>query len=102
VEKYQPDILCLQETKAEQHQSEVDLPEYEEYWNSASKKDTLARQYLQKTKPLSISNGFTEKIAGKFGLIADVYGDPQTEGRVITAEFKRFLCCHRIHPKRQR
>ncbi len=38
VEKYKPDILCLQETKAEEHQSEVDLEEYDEYWNSAQKK----------------------------------------------------------------
>ena len=38
IEKYQPDILCLQETKAQEHQSEIDLPEYEEYWNSAVKK----------------------------------------------------------------
>ncbi|MEN9413162.1 MAG: hypothetical protein RLZZ342_249, partial [Candidatus Parcubacteria bacterium] len=30
-----PAIVCLQETKAEQHQSEIDLPEYEEYWNSS-------------------------------------------------------------------
>ena len=29
IEKYQPDILCLQETKAKQGQAEVDLPEYE-------------------------------------------------------------------------
>ncbi|HEY4494402.1 MAG TPA: endonuclease/exonuclease/phosphatase family protein, partial [Candidatus Paceibacterota bacterium] len=38
IKKYQPDVLCLQETKAEQSQHEVDLPEYEEYWNSATKK----------------------------------------------------------------
>ena len=35
VKKYRPDILCLQETKAEQHQSTLDLKGYEEYWNSA-------------------------------------------------------------------
>ena len=38
IKKYQPDILCLQETKAEKHQSEVNLPEYEEHWNSAVRK----------------------------------------------------------------
>ena len=36
IEKYKPDILCLQETKAHQHQSEVDLLDYEEYWHSAA------------------------------------------------------------------
>ena len=38
LEQLKPDIICLQETKAEEHQSEVDLPDYEEYWNSATKK----------------------------------------------------------------
>jgi exodeoxyribonuclease-3 len=38
IEKYKPDILGLQETKAEQGQAEIDLPQYEEYWNSAEKK----------------------------------------------------------------
>jgi len=30
---HQPDVLCLQETKAKQGQAEIDLPDYEEYWN---------------------------------------------------------------------
>src|SRR3989338_9667599 len=90
IEKYQPDILCLQETKAEQHQSEVDLPDYEEYWNSAEKKGYSGTAIFTKDKPIAVINGFPEKIAKKFGLIADAYGDPQTEGRVITAEFKDF------------
>ncbi len=34
IERYQPDIICLQETKAERGQAEIDLPDYEEYWNS--------------------------------------------------------------------
>ena len=37
IEEYQPDILCLQETKAKQGQAEIDLPEYEELWNSAER-----------------------------------------------------------------
>ena len=32
-----PDIICLQETKAKQGQAEVDLPDYEEIWNSAER-----------------------------------------------------------------
>lgn len=51
IEKEQPDILCLQETKAAQHQSEVDLPDYEEFWNSADKKAIAAQQFLQKLNP---------------------------------------------------
>lgn len=91
IKKYQPDILCLQETKAEQHQSEVDLPDYEEYWNSAEKKGYSGTAIFTKIKPVSIVNGLPKDIAKKFGLIADGYGDPQSEGRVITAEYESFF-----------
>ena len=37
IQKEQPDILCLQETKAKEGQAEIDLPDYHEYWNSADK-----------------------------------------------------------------
>ena len=90
IDKFQPDILCLQETKAEQRQSVIDLPQYEEYWNSATKKGYSGTAIFTKIKPMLIFNGFPEKIIKKFGLIADKYGDPTTEGRVITAEFKKF------------
>lgn len=90
IKKYSPDILCLQETKAEQHQSEVDLPDYEEYWNSAMKKGYSGTAIFTKTKPIAIINGIPEAISKKFGLKEDAYGDPRTEGRVIAAEFKDF------------
>lgn len=90
VKQYQPDILCLQETKAEEHQSPVDLPEYEEYWNSAVKKGYSGTAIFSKTKPLAVINDLPEKIIKKFGLGADEYGNPTTEGRVITAEYEDF------------
>ncbi len=90
IQKYQPDILCLQETKAEQHQSEVDLPEYEEYWNSATKKGYSGTAIFTKEKPLSVTLGIPEKIAKKHKLVGDKYGDPNTEGRVLAAEYKDF------------
>jgi exodeoxyribonuclease III len=86
VEKYKPDIICLQETKAKQHQSEIDLPEYEEYWNSAEKAGYAGTAVFTKEKPISVTLGFPEGILKKYKL-ADEYGDPNTEGRVITAEF---------------
>jgi exodeoxyribonuclease-3 len=89
IEKYQPDILCLQETKAEQHQSPVDLPDYEEYWNSAVKKGYSGTAIFTKTKPISIALNFPEKILKKYKL-SDKYGDPNTEGRIVAAEFKDF------------
>lgn len=90
VEKHQPDVLCLQETKAHQGQSEVDLPDYEEYWNSADKKGYSGTAIFTKQKPLAVINGLPLDIAKKYGLIADGYGDPNKEGRVITAEYEKF------------
>lgn len=89
VEEHQPDILCLQETKAHQNQSEVDLPGYKEYWNSAEKKGYSGTAIFTKVRPLAIINGFTDKISKKYQM-TDKYGDPMTEGRVISAEFKKF------------
>ncbi len=89
IEKYKPDILCLQETKAEQHQNEVDLSEYEEYWNSASKKGYSGTAIFSRQKPISVILNIPEAIAKKYKL-TDKYGDPNAEGRVATLEFKDF------------
>src|SRR3990167_8506217 len=87
LEKVKPDIVCLQETKAEEHESEVDLPDYEEYWNSSTRKKGYAGTAIfTKVKPLSILLGFPEEILKKYKL-EDGYGDPNEEGRVIAAEF---------------
>lgn len=91
VGKMKPDILCLQETKAEEHQSEVDLPDYEEYWNSAKKKGYSGTAIFSREKPLSVSFGFPQEILKKYKLADDKYGDPNTEGRVISAEFADFF-----------
>ena len=89
LQKYQPDILCVQETKAEQHQSEVDLPEYTEYWNSAVKKGYSGTAIFTKVKPLSVALNFPDSIHKKYHL-ADKYGDPNAEGRITVLEFKKF------------
>ncbi len=91
VKTHDPDILCLQETKAERGQAEIDLPEYSEYWNSAVKKGYSGTAIFTKQKPLTVANGFTDLIAKKYDLANDVYGDPMKEGRVITAEFETFF-----------
>ncbi|MNP95805.1 Exodeoxyribonuclease [compost metagenome] len=90
IEKEQPDIFCLQETKAKQGQVEIDLPDYHEYWNSADKAGYSGTAIFSKTKPHSVINGFTDAIAEKYGLADDSYGDPTKEGRVISAEFDNF------------
>lgn len=89
VEKVKPDIICLQETKAEQGQSEVDLPEYEEYWHSAKKKGYSGTAIFTKVKPHSVILGFPDEILEKYQL-EDGYGDPNDEGRVIATEFENF------------
>lgn len=90
VSEYNPDILCLQETKAKQGQAEIDLPDYHEYWNSAEKAGYSGTAIFTKTKPLSVINGFVYEIAALFDLAGDSYGDPEKEGRVISAEFEKF------------
>lgn len=90
VKELKPDIICLQETKAEQGQSEVDLPEYEEFWNSSKdRKGYSGTAIFTKVKPLSVIYDFPESILKKYKL-KDEYGDPNQEGRVIAAEFKDF------------
>ena len=80
-----PDILCLQETKAKQGQAEVDLPEYEELWNSAERPGYAGTAIFTKHKPLSVKYDLPTNIT-----MADGFGDPLSEGRVLTAEFEEF------------
>jgi len=90
IKKHQPDILCLQETKAVQGQAEVDLTGYEEYWNSAEKKGYSGTAIFTKIKPIAVINDIPEKFIKSSGLAADGYGDANKEGRVIAAEFDDF------------
>ncbi len=89
--KHRPDILCLNETKAEQGQAVIDIPDYEEYWNSSqNKKGYSGTAIFTKTKPLAIINDIPEHYAKKAGLEADGYGSANHEGRVIAAEFDAY------------
>lgn len=87
IEEVQPDILCLQETKAERGQAEVDLSAYEEYWHSAERKGYSGTAILTKVQPLNVVQGLPEDLVKRYKLGEDGYGDPNTEGRVIAAEF---------------
>jgi len=90
IAKHQPDVLCLEETKAKQGQAEIDLPEYKEFWNSADKPGYSGTAIFTKVEPITVINGLPEDIIGKYKVHGDVYGDPNKEGRVITAEFDKF------------
>jgi len=90
IDKHQPDVLCLQETKAQEEQSEVDLPEYEEYWHSAEKKGYSGTAIFTKIPPENVLYGIPEDIKKKYEL-KDEYGDTTKEGRVLTLEFENYF-----------
>jgi exodeoxyribonuclease-3 len=91
IKRYQPDVLCLQETKAKQGQAEIDLPEYEEIWNSAKRAGYSGTAIFTKIKPLAVSFGFSDEINAKYLWQDDQHGDTTSEGRLITAEFADFF-----------
>src|SRR5438045_1932746 len=81
IKEHQPDILCLQETKAERGQVEIDLADYHEFWNSATKKGYSGTAIFSKTKPLNVTTGFPDEIAKKYHLIDEKDRYSSTEGR---------------------
>lgn len=91
IEREQPDVLCLQETKAQPGEAVIDLPQYHEYWNSAVKKGYSGTAIFSKEEPLSVSNGLPKDIQEKYDMTEDGYGDPNAEGRVLTAEYGKFF-----------
>lgn len=90
VDELEPDVICLQETKAQQHQIEVQLPGYEEHWNSAEKKGYSGTAIFSKTSPLTVTPGLPPTNIKKFKMGDDIFGDPHSEGRVLTAEYPDF------------
>lgn len=77
VKEQAPDVLCLQETKLQAGQIELELPHYHQYWNYAEKKGYSGTAVFTKAEPLSVSYGIGIEQHDK-------------EGRVITAEFPEF------------
>ena len=85
-----PDILCLQETKAEPNQVEILWPaHYTTYWNAAQKKGYSGTVIFTKERPLNVSLGI-----GK--------DHHDQEGRVITAEYPKFYLVNVYVPNSQR
>jgi exodeoxyribonuclease-3 len=90
LDAHRPDIVCLQETKAERSQVVIDLPDYHEYWNSATKKGYSGTAIFSRTEPLSVCDGFPDVVADGFAFTDSEGRDSASEGRVITAEFATF------------
>ena len=88
--EHQPDVLCLNETKAQQGQAVVDLGGYYEYWNSAQKAGYSGTAIFSKVEPLQAQYGFPEAIVEQYDLASDDYGDPNSEGRMVSVEFEQF------------
>lgn len=95
ISEYQPDILCLQETKAKQGQAEVDLPEYEEIWNSATRPGYSGTAVFTKVKTVSVRDDFDVNYC-------DEFGDLSKEGRVQTVEFEKFFLVNVYTPNSKR
>ncbi|HEY1824965.1 MAG TPA: exodeoxyribonuclease III [Acidimicrobiales bacterium] len=91
VAELNPDIICLQETKAHQHQSEVEVPGYAEYWNSAEKKGYSGTAIFSRTVPETVMLGLADASIKEFGVSGDQFGDPNSEGRVLSAEYEDFF-----------
>lgn len=71
------DIFCLQETKLQEGQINLDLEGYHQYWNYAEKKGYSGTAIFTKNKPISVNYGIQIEEHDK-------------EGRVITLEFENF------------
>lgn len=84
----QADIFCLQETKMQRGQAEIDLPGYHEYWNSAEKKGYSGTAVFSKTRPIKDNYGL--------GL-----AEHDREGRVITLEYEKFILVNVYTPNSQ-
>ena len=82
------DIFCLQETKLQEGQIEMDLPGYHQLWNYAEKKGYSGTAMFSKKEPLSV----------KYGIGIDEHDH---EGRVITAEFEDFYAVTVYTPNSQ-
>ena len=91
IESHQPDILCLQETKAQRDQVEIDLPDYHEYWNSAVRKGYSGTAIFSRREPLGVINGFPHAITERYEFADELERDAGSEGRVIAAEYDNFF-----------
>ena len=96
IDTYDPDILCIQETKMQPGQVKIDLPEYQEFWNSAERPGYAGTAILVKNGfsdliPRNAFYNFPENIVDRHEIAADQFGDPNTEGRILTLEFDKFF-----------
>ncbi len=88
-EKTEPDVLCLQEIKAQAHQIGYKFPGYHQFCYSAEKKGYSGTLLLSKVKPIEVSFGLGDE-------------EHDQEGRVITAQYPSYFLVNVYTPNSQR
>lgn len=83
------DVFCLNETKLQEGQIDLDLPGYHQYWNYAEKKGYSGVALFTKKEPLNVTYGIGVE-------------EHDNEGRVITAEYENFYLIAVYVPNSQR
>lgn len=89
VKKYDPDVICLQETKTAAEPVELSLPEYQHYWNHAEKAGYAGTAILTKNKPQEVLYGMGSQ-------------KHDHEGRLITLQFADFYLVNVYVPNSKR
>ena len=87
--KMDADIFCIQETKLQEGQIDLNLENYNQYWNYAVKKGYSGTAVFTKIKPLTVSYGLGDHMEDQ-------------EGRAITLEFASFYLVNVYTPNSQR
>jgi exodeoxyribonuclease III len=88
-QKVNADIFCIQETKLQENQIELDLEGYHQFWNYAERKGYSGTAVFTKEKPLTVSYGIELEV-------------PDNEGRVITLEYDEFYLVNVYTPNSKR
>lgn len=88
-QKANSDIFCIQETKCQKDQIELEFEGYKSYWNSAEKKGYSGTAIFTKKEPIDV----------KYGIEIEKH---DKEGRVITLEYEKFYIVNIYTPNSKR
>jgi exodeoxyribonuclease-3 len=89
LDRLNPDIVCIQETKCQQGQVNIALEGYQQFWNDAERRGYSGTAVFTKLKPIAVQFGLGEDFIEK-------------EGRVITLEFEEFYLVNVYTPNSKR
>ena len=86
-----PDVVCLQEVKADQSQADCATDGFDVHWHPAIKKGYSGTAMFSKLEPVSVTRGLPSRLVRTHRLEEDDFGNTNDEGRIITAEFESFF-----------